>query len=118
MQLWEDDEDAFQLMKSELWLQAGEENKQISSSNLVFMLSILFRLAWNQGFSSKWLGKKNPGDLKMLFLAVALFVCWFFFFHLKNPALFLPSSHPVTQINLKNRIILVSTLNVHICKVL
>jgi len=41
----EDDEDAFQLMKSELWLQAGEENKQISSSNLVFMLSILFRLA-------------------------------------------------------------------------
>lgn len=63
-------------------------------------------------------GKKNPGDLKMLFLAVALFCVLDFLNEKKKPALFLPSSHPVTQINLKNRIILVSTLNVHISKVL
>lgn len=80
MQLWEDDEDAFsefQLIKSELWLQAGEENKQISSSKLVFILSILFRLAWNQGFSSKRLNKKKTGDLKM-FLAIVLLCIDFF----------------------------------------
>lgn len=54
----------------------------------------------------------------MLFLAVALFCVLDFLNEKKKPALFLPSSHPVTQINLKNRIILVSTLNVHISKVL